>query len=101
MSIAVDDAIEVGRRPVPAPSAVRSPAVQPLGKKTKILYRVVLALWVLLFATTAPVLLPVIPVGLVLFRLLMWDHRDVPEDFRRDWRAVRRCSSRVLHWMGR
>lgn len=73
--------------------------MQPLGRKTKILWRVALALWVLLCAATAPILLPLIPLGLILFRLLMWDHRDVMGDFRRDWRTVRRWSSRALRWV--
>lgn len=69
-----------------------------MGRKTKILYRVTLALWVLLCATTAPILLPLIPIGLVLFRLLMWDYRDVPADFRRDWRTTRRWARRLADW---
>lgn len=70
-----------------------------MGRKTKIVWRVALALWVLLCAATAPILLPLIPIGLILFRLLMWDYRDVP-DFRRSWwwhvrRWTRRLADRV------
>lgn len=58
--------------------------LRPIGRKTKILLRATLALWVILIAATAPILLPVIPLGLILLRVLMYEHREPPA-FQRSW----------------